>query len=344
MSKELNPAAIENKINAELGQLTSYNIRTNLFNLVLFYNEAEEGTIEELLSYIFGKRPARIIHIQSKDVNVTSAYVKVRCFPDYEQIQVCFQEIVIQNGYDNIGKSTGSWVPLCIHDIPIIIIWLCNLNPFPSLLQTFFGIADKVIFCTEFNEILGENPFSLSSHILKKILPYKNHSLHPKLTVSDFTWLKSLPLRQRTASLFDPVNMRSALYNLHKITVSGMRRSGGLLYFLWLASRLDWNLIHKDDAQLQFYDRNRHIVTAQLTDSSRRQIIFTTWEKQEFTITWHSLFSIDNSNREKKDNTSRSCPFGNQEQLLQELDSLEPDLLYYNSLKKLTRTEQLKDG
>jgi glucose-6-phosphate dehydrogenase assembly protein OpcA len=340
MSRELNPAVIENKINAELDRLSGYNIRTNLFNLILFYNREEETAIEDLLSSIFGKRPARIIHILNTKQNASSAYVKVRCYPDYEQNQICFQEIIIRNGLDNTGQSMGTWFPLCIHDIPIIIIWLCGLHPFPNLLQTVCGTVDKVIFCTEFNETLGEDPSAMVLHIFKKIILHKEHTSHPSLIVSDITWLKGLPLRQKTASLFDPVSMRSELYKLHTITVSGMSRSMALLYFLWLASRLHWNLIQQDNVTLHFHDRDHRIITVQSTNNSYKQIIFTTSEGKKIPLSWHSPPSSKTANRKNKQTTAYGCSIGSQDQLLQELDSLEPDPLYYNALKKLDHSEQ----
>ncbi|MBN1798523.1 MAG: glucose-6-phosphate dehydrogenase assembly protein OpcA [Spirochaetales bacterium] len=339
MSRELNPAVIENNIISQLRQLSSNNIRTSLFNLLLFYDIKDQGTIEDLLSSIFGKRPARIIHIRNKDADLTNAYVKVRCHADYEQNQVCFQEIIIENGLDNIGIAVGAWLPLCTHDIPIIVIWLCRLIPFEDLVQTFYGIADKIIFCTEFNETKAEDPFAVCLNILKLILSDREHPSHPRLSVSDFTWLKSLPLRQKTAALFDPKDMRSALYDLNKIIISGTRRSVALLYFLWLASRLDWNLIHKDDSQLQFHDHKRDIITVQLADDHRKRIVFATKENQEFTLSWQSLYSSTTDAESMGKTTSRSRPFGAQEQVLRELDSPGPNLLYYNALKKLSLPE-----
>jgi len=60
--------------------------------------------------------------------------------------------------------------------------------------------------------------------------------------VVDLAWLRSTPWRERVASTFDPIQWRPELGRIDAVTVRHHQESAvaGLLFFGWLASRLDW--------------------------------------------------------------------------------------------------------
>jgi glucose-6-phosphate dehydrogenase assembly protein OpcA len=326
MNEGLNALALEKEFSAELKRLTTDNIRTSLFNLVFFYKDKEEYIIEKILDYLFGKRPARIIHIQNCPKKNTSGYVKVRCYPDSEDKQVCFQEIIIQNGQDGIGIALGTWVPMLIHEIPIVVLWFDSLDPYPDILKPISGVADKMIFCTEWNETLQENPITVCSKLAKNLIP------HSDFIVSDLTWLKILGMREAAASFFDPPEMRPNLQKLQKVVMTGSSVSEALLFFLWLCSRLDWKLAEAETPELKFHTPKNTIITAQIKKQEKKQVLFITTDGQNFKIDFKQSAFRDRIEK------PFLCSLDNQKQLLAELDSLEPDLLYYQALKAI------KDG
>jgi glucose-6-phosphate dehydrogenase assembly protein OpcA len=326
MNRELNPESIENKINADLEKQPGHNIRACLFNLIFIYNIFREHIVSELLDFLFGKRPARIIHLQQTEKPVSSSYVKVRCYPDPQNNQVCFQEIIIQNGKDEIGNAPGTWVPLLIHEIPVIIVWLDSLQPFPSMLHTISTLADKVIFCTEANHLLGEDPLTVCRNIERQLIVRNENSTPGKPVVSDLTWFRSLPLRQQTALLFNPVSMRQYIYEIKDIALHGISQSEALLYLVWLASRLNWKPTEVKSGLPRFLDGRGNRVGIHMRDDTARKVVFITKDGQEFSIN-------------RIDEEGGECIINERHVLLDELDSLDHDPLYYDALNKIRENE-----
>ena len=60
--------------------------------------------------------------------------------------------------------------------------------------------------------------------------------------VVDLAWLRSTPWRERVASTFDPPQWREELGQISAVTARHRPDSAiaGLLFFGWLAKRLDW--------------------------------------------------------------------------------------------------------
>ena len=120
--------AVEQELARIQRELTNSEVRTSLFNLVVFSPDAEKTMANEALNYLLGKRAARVIHIVNSGADGKRAQesrldVSARCFIDAERKSVCFQEIVITNGSDGAGGAPGSWVPLLVRDIPTLILW-----------------------------------------------------------------------------------------------------------------------------------------------------------------------------------------------------------------------------
>jgi len=145
--------AVEKELARIQRELTNSEVRTSLFNLVVFSRNAAETMASEALNYLLGKRAARVIHIVSDpaaDGEIESRLdVSARCYVDAERKSVCFQEIVITNGSDGAGGAPGSWVPLLVRDIPTIILWLDTLRDRREVLAHAQEQAEKVLVDTE---------------------------------------------------------------------------------------------------------------------------------------------------------------------------------------------------
>jgi hypothetical protein len=335
MNMDLNPSVIENKIYADLEKQAGHNMRASLFNLLFFYDISKEPIVSDLLEYLFGKRPARILHIQQTRDEQSGGYVKVRCYPDSENNQVCFQEIIIRNGRDNRGSASGTWAPLLTRDIPVIAIWLNPLQPFPALLHTAASLADKIIICSETNEALGESPPLIFGNVIRELISPVADSGGNRPVVSDLTWFASLTLRQETALVFEKPEMRRYLTEITEVSLYGVSRSKALLYLLWLASRLDWKIRDPQASEPLFTDGKGGTIAARFAMDEHAHVVITTAAGNRIPIPPAPDTTIQNPGPVHGITSMGPCIINDRHGLLNELDTIDPDPLYYEALKRL---------
>jgi hypothetical protein len=209
--------------------------RTVLFNLVIFANREELAPIEEnLLIPLLGKRAARIIRISLGHSGETSVSVSARCAPDREDMGVCFQEILIENGSDDAGVAPGSWSAFLIRDLPVYVLWHTPLPEGDSIGPLSFAReqADKFLLDGEY--------------FLQKDLPLKDYIQRVRkqlidagVQVSDFTWERIRPLRIFTAQVFDQKALMDLLPYVTSLEVSGPSPLSRFYYSTWVRCVLE---------------------------------------------------------------------------------------------------------
>ncbi len=191
--------------------------------------------VSPVLDSLLGKRPARIITIEDGGKERTSVFLSGRCFPDARNRGVCFEEIRIMSGADGLGMDTGTWFPLVIRDLPVFLWWLGPLSPLPPLILAASQIVDKLIVDTSYCSLPGEDPLPIFKEL--SLVPQKTRGA---MKVSDLAWKRTRVLRECAARLFNPEAARARLSSISRIFLSGCSRAEALLYFAWLASRLEW--------------------------------------------------------------------------------------------------------
>lgn len=206
--------------------------RATILNLLVFADKNDREETERALGYVLGKRAARIILVVNSDVAESNVAVSARCYLDPDRRSVCLQEVIVENGQDELGAAVNTWSPLLIRDIPVYAWWRQELSPEDRLLRSIQELADKVIIDTE-------AAFD-GDETLRRAL-----ALHDRfaMAVSDFTWLRLQDLRLLTARSFDTEELLSRLTNLKALSVSGAPPAFSRLYVGWLASRLGWQRI-----------------------------------------------------------------------------------------------------
>jgi hypothetical protein len=332
MTGPINSGHIEEEIKRALSESAGAATRASLFNLIIFKQAFQEFGIDSSLNYILGKRPARIIFIDSGFPGQSQAVVSARCYPGSTDGAVCFEEVHIQNGDDDIGKDPGFWSSLIIREIPLYIWWLESLMPFPEIFSQIDELADRFLINTGVNESLDEDPFQIVRSLafqLKK---------NPSLSFADFSWQRLRPLRKGTAALFEPEAERHYLTEIEAVVLNSGNSSEGLLYFLWLAERLGWQLKNREGNKL-------------LMDKSDGAGIVLNHENKGALESGFLLeFYMRGGNRMELQCSGDNCAFisspesgkrtfvlqlpSQGEILLREVDSLEADLLYHKALAK----------
>jgi hypothetical protein len=235
MKALFDPEKIERDLRILEREYSLTETRTVLFNLVIFANREELAPIEEnLLIPLLGKRAARIIRISLGHSGETSVSVSARCAPDREDMGVCFQEILIENGSDDAGVAPGSWSAFLIRDLPVYVLWHTPLPEADSIGPLSFAReqADKFLLDGEY--------------FLQKDLPLKDYIQRVRkqlidagVQVSDFTWERIRPLRIFTAQVFDQKALMDLLPYVTSLEVSGPSPLSRFYYSTWVRCVLE---------------------------------------------------------------------------------------------------------
>jgi hypothetical protein len=241
MSATLDPRAIER----EIGRIReresnpySSGVKTNLFNLVIFAGQGEAGAqaAAPALQHLLGKRAARIITIDGEGAGQSAgAVVSGRCFPDARSRGVCFEEIGISGGAP--GTNIGAWAPLLIREIPVYA-WRLG-RPTRESLAPVLEAAEFI------DKLIVDSSVGLSrtsAHEAIQALGAFRSAARGSVVVADFAWQRTRALRVQAARAFDPLETRARLGEIREVSITGLPPAEGMLFFLWLASRLGWAL------------------------------------------------------------------------------------------------------
>jgi hypothetical protein len=227
------PAEIEREIQRQIAAASASRTKASLFNLVIFRRAFSLDPSAEALDYLLGRRPARLILVESGVDSPSEAFVSARCHPEPTSLELCFQEIRIQDGPDGVGRDPGFWSPLLIRDIPVILWWLEGMDRLPELLPGLAPVTDRLTGYGTFAEGRGEDPFGVLGRLAVEVS-------EAGIPCSDFSWRRIQPLRLNTARLFDPPGSRELLGEIRSVRLRGGARVEFLLYLFGIAARLGW--------------------------------------------------------------------------------------------------------
>ncbi|MBN2352346.1 MAG: glucose-6-phosphate dehydrogenase assembly protein OpcA [Spirochaetales bacterium] len=254
MSASFDPAAIERRIDESLAvtgrppegaaPTTAALRRSSLLTLVVVHPSERQAAVAARLDYLFGRRPLRIIRIETGHSSPTTVDVSTRCLPHPSGDEVCFQEIVFYNGPDGRGLEAGVWSPLVIRDLPAVLLWPGEAAGLEGFLERSDFEFDK--FVIDLETEIGRSAPRDAPRLVFGTLARLARRFGPKAgpappVISDLAWRALTPLRARIARLFDPEPARPLLARLERVAFSGLPALSAALLVLWLASRLGWS-------------------------------------------------------------------------------------------------------
>ncbi len=342
MSGIVSPTEIEKQLKLTLERQSGKGVigtRASLFNLVIFKRAFVPGPSDSALDFLLGKRPARIVHIDSGYPDKTRVSVFARCYPDRKDRTVCFEEVLISNGSDGKGMDPGMWSPILIHDLPTYLWWLNELESVPRDFINALEYGDKVLIYSSFNErAYNENPLIIFKGMAKLLREERQLPV-----LMDFSWVRLFSLRKFIAKLFD--ERVEDLYKIREIRVNNLQRSESLLLFLWFASRLGWRNGWFREDSVFFTDKNGKEVT--LKHSGVRSLEDGVKMEFSFRNSYNLSVECDTSGCMEALSEGRSGVINREthiervrfempsvgEILLKEVDSLVGDDAYYEVLK-----------
>jgi hypothetical protein len=266
---------IEAELQASVDRLSDGVARASLFNLVLFDDVTRPSRLAAAVDSLLGKRPARILHIQSGYDGETEAHVSARCYPDRRNRGVCFEEVRILNGSDNIGLDPGAWSALLIRELPVFGLAADPVLPLASQVSLLSDIADKVILDSA--ETDPARPWEIYADLASASrgqaeqregaagvpatpkgpgvgAPQGPAASGRVLALADLAWLRMLDLRRAIARAFEHEKARGLWAALTAVDVTGGPFAEAALLALWLAGRLGWRPAGASRSEAAFED------------------------------------------------------------------------------------------
>ncbi len=230
VSDVFDPAAIERRIDLMMKASGGATKRASLLTLVIIHPRELQAEVAARLDYVFGKRPLRVIRIETGGRGPTSVDVTARCLPHSTGEEVCFQEVVLYSGPDGRGLDPALWEPLVIRDLPAVLFSPQGPGTLEDLLGRMDFLPDKCLVHSAADRP-ADTLVSLS----------RLASLAEKgMVVADLAWRALTGVRLLTARLFDPEETRRLLRETVHIGMIGLEARDALYLGLWLASRLGW--------------------------------------------------------------------------------------------------------
>jgi hypothetical protein len=178
----------------------------------------------------------------------TKVEVNAKCVEDYEERGICLQEIHIFSGDDHSGEDHGTWSPLLIREIPVYLVWLHTVQPYPNILLESEDQVDRIIVDSR----MCDNPLDFYKDL-------RDHGHWESMAYTDLAWGRIAPLLRSTALLFNPYDLREKLQSIREIRFSGGRRAEVLLFFLWFTSKMGYRLSSEEGAKWIFSREDGHL-------------------------------------------------------------------------------------
>jgi hypothetical protein len=165
-----------------------------------------------------------------------SAAISTGCFLDRSSgHQVCSEEVVIAVGPHEERAAQAAVYGLLVPDLPVLGWWAGKLAPLDPDLQWLAGVSDQLVVDSTLAEVPAQRTGSgggiqALADLLDNI---------PKVSVSDFSWMRIAPWRALTAELFDDPARRLLIPRINRLSVECRGApTQALLYAAWFASRL----------------------------------------------------------------------------------------------------------
>ncbi|MCG3181678.1 MAG: hypothetical protein BIFFINMI_04077 [Phycisphaerae bacterium] len=240
------PDQVESRLNALWEQLAGQSdqsvLRACMSNLVVLCPpDGDAGRIAEAVAGLADAHPSRCIVLRWTDGGgKVEATVSAHCAGGAGR-HVCCEQITLTGGTGRLADLGSAALPLLLPDLPVVL-WATNgLTPPADPLADLMAQVDRVLVDTR----RSDRPAQAWSVCHRAP---GGHTLH--CAVSDLSWSRLAPLRDRFASMFDPPELADLLADARGVRLEwtahpsdrAAGRASALLTLGWLADRLGWSL------------------------------------------------------------------------------------------------------
>lgn len=321
VSDVFDPAAIERRIDLMMKASGGATKRASLLTLVIVHPQELQAEVAARLDYVFGKRPLRVIRIETGGRAPTSVDVTARCLPHPTGEEVCFQEVVLYSGPDGRGLDPALWEPLVIRDLPAVLFSPRGLGALADLLERMDFLPDKCLVYSA----PGQPAETLA--LLSRLASLAADGM----VVADLAWRSLTGVRLLVAQLFDPEETRHLLRETARLRMIGLESRDALYLGLWLASRLGWkNGVLRENMMTFAVPQGGDVVLTWQASADAFSLEFVTaGDRATLKRIGPATALLSAGKRESRE---RFAMAGCDRCLLEELDSLAPDRAFLDVL------------
>jgi glucose-6-phosphate dehydrogenase assembly protein OpcA len=202
-----------------------------VLNMIVFVDAAWSGEIANRLRGVGRYHASRLIVLSYEprrerlDARATIAADED---PAPGQLALLRETVILQIGDRHLDDLLTIADPLVVTDMPTLL-W--SPHGHPQIVETLLALAQSVLLD------------SVDEPVWREAIG-RACSLTSRAYVVDLAWLRSTPWRERVASTFDPMPMRTELEEITSATVRHHPDStvAAMLLLGWLASRLGWTV------------------------------------------------------------------------------------------------------
>jgi hypothetical protein len=225
MNGRIRARDIERDLVAMLKERSPGEIRSMLFTLIVVEPAGTEdrGHVEALL----GKRPARLIWLETGLRGPSTASVSARCLLDREDRSICLEEVHLGDGEDGAARAAGTWVPLLIRDLPAILLYRGSPAGLRALAEEAKGAVDLCVFDGEKTGVVGPP------------CPGGTATTGLALPLTDLGWERGLAARKAAALLFQEPSIPERSGSIERVELRAPNAYRGGLFARWLSERLE---------------------------------------------------------------------------------------------------------
>jgi glucose-6-phosphate dehydrogenase assembly protein OpcA len=310
VSAAFDPVDIERRVDESLSRSGAALKRSSLCTLVVVHPRALQTTVATRLDRLFGRRPLRVVRLETGYDAPTAVDVSARCLPHRDGDEVCFQEIVFYCGPDSRGREDALWAPLVIRDLPVLL-WLDDPAALAARNETAPAV-DKILI--DLKTITGADaPAAL--RVLALLAGRFQGTIGTETPIlADLAWRALTQARLAIARLFDGPETRPFLSRLTRVEFSISSAVDALLLALWLAARLGWKAGTLQGDELGFTGATGEAKTVRLAGTEDR------WFAVSFRTADNITLGLERN--------SWIDPACGEECLVAEIDLLAPDPVY----------------
>lgn len=223
--------------------------RVTLGNVVWLGSSRHVPRIRRVFAGLVSRFPCRLFlleFVSGRDEPGIDAFVNAHCFlsPGMER-EVCCEEIHLRFGPQSCGMASGAVLPLLVPDVKTCLWWFTSTPwDYEAASAGLTRLADTVVREAAFLPDPADGLRMMASG---------------EREVIDLAWVRSAPLREHIALLFDDPENGKRLAEIDRVAVrwrggadSRTGRVAASLLAGWLASRLGWTIPPEESAPFAY--------------------------------------------------------------------------------------------
>lgn len=232
-------------------------IRSRVLNLIVYVtDEVTLKKTDETVFDIAATHPCRAILLlgekekPSKDIE---AFVSSRCHlsSNGNRRHLCIEQVTMRASGDYVVELPSAALPLLVPDLHTFLWWCGELNFDDDVFKRLSTEVERIVIDSS---LMTDTENEITK--LANLLTQKNAA-----SISDLNWARLTEWRSIIASLFDLHEHRSLLNQISSVEIGFSRsKNRALMIVGWLASRLDWHLVSREQDEFTFEKNGKDIL------------------------------------------------------------------------------------